>query len=115
MNLQVNLLRVEERLAEVRKEHDALATVSGTTSPLRILQLTSARMPANVRVKVSEMTVGERAVRLVGTTDSYKSVDEIRGQLEAIPEFASVTIQETSPERSSGGVKFTLSIALRTY
>lgn len=108
------LLRVEDKLAAARKESDAFGALVGRgASPLYVLQQISARIPVRVPVRISEMTIADRSVRLTGTTDSYKSVDEIKGRLAVVPEFAGIAIQDVGVERGTQAIRFTLMITMK--
>jgi len=107
------LSQLEERLRVLRGEYDAIASVAGSgISPLRILRRVSVAISEHLGVTVSDIAIDARTVRLTGIATSYKSVDELRSRLEAVPEFASVTFRDLGAERGAPEVRFSLTIKM---
>ena len=107
------LQQLDEKLGALRREYDTFASVTARgATPLRIMGLISAAIPKRINVKISELTIVGRSVRLTGTTSSFRSVDSLKARLEAVAEFASVQIQPTEVDHKSGTVRFTLLISI---
>ena len=63
-------------------------------SPLDVLDIIGKRIPQSIPIKqISELAIKEAnaSVRMVGTTDSYKTVDAIKRLLQDAPEFDKVS------------------------
>ncbi len=105
------LAQLNAHLGELRAEYDAFASVGGEAwSPLRVLHRISEATPPRLSVKVVELSIGPRTVRLKGYTDSFRSVESLEAALAALPEFASVKIQDT--DLRAGQLTFTLAMVL---
>jgi type II secretory pathway component PulL len=111
---QVVLARLEDLLKDERKAQGALSALAGTVPlPLEALQRIDARTPPGVRVKITELSVSERSVRVAGTTDSYKDFEELRKQFESAPEFENVTFTNPEGLRNAQSIRFVAAFYLR--
>ena len=114
VNEEAQVQELEGRLKALRDEYNAFSSVgiSGMT-PLAVLQKISASVPRNLNAKISEMDIGGRLVQLKGTTDSFRSVDELRGHLLEVPEFAAVETGPVDMGRGESEVRFTFFITVK--
>ena len=62
---------------------------------------------------MTAVEIADRSVRLAGVVDSYQAIDELRAHLEAVPEFADVTVREETPERGSQKVRFAATFSVK--
>jgi len=110
------LPQLEERVAAMRKQHAELAAIAGTgadgISPLDVLHRISAAVPDAGGMRISEMSVTGRTVRLAGTVGSFRAVDELKARLQTSGEFESVAIHDVAADRSTGAVRFTLALTV---
>lgn len=75
-----------------------------------ILNALSRQIPSSVDVKASRMVVGADNVMLSGNTDTFNTVDDIKGRLEKDDIFTSVTISSADLEKSGKRVRFKLKL-----
>jgi Tfp pilus assembly protein PilN len=75
-----------------------------------ILNSLSQQIPAAADVKVNRMVVGADNVVLSGNTDTFNTVDDIKGRLEQADIFKSVTISSADLEKSGKRVRFKLKL-----
>jgi type II secretion system protein L len=75
-----------------------------------ILNSLSQQIPAAADVKVNRMVVGADNVVLSGNTDTFNTVDDIKGRLEQAEIFKSVTISSADLEKSGKRVRFKLKL-----
>ncbi len=75
-----------------------------------ILDALSRQIPPTVDVKVNRMVVGADNVVLTGNTDTFNTVDDIKGRLEAADIINSVTISSADLEKSGKRVRFKLKL-----
>ena len=112
------LQQMEERLRALRKEYDSLAAMAGEgaggAAPLDVLERVSASVAAGLRLRVSDLSVAGRAVRMTGTLDSFKAVDDLKGRLQRVDEFGGVAVQDVGMDRATGAVRFTLTFTVRS-
>jgi len=108
------LAQLEERVAAMCKQRDELAAITGTgatgVSPLEVIHRVSAAAPDDAGMRVSEMSVCGRTVRLAGTIGSFRAVDNLRTRLLSCGQFESVAIHDVATDRSTGAVRFTLAL-----
>jgi len=77
-----------------------------------ILNSISQNIPANIEVDVTRMVISPGTVLISGNTDDFKSVDDIKGNLEQVEYFKKVTISSTNLDRSGKEVRFVLKVEL---
>jgi Tfp pilus assembly protein PilN len=77
-----------------------------------ILNALSQQIPSSADVKVSRMVVGADNVVLSGDTDTFNTVDDVKGKLEEADLFTSVTISSADLEKSGNRVRFKLKLDL---
>ena len=107
------LPQMEERVRALRKQYEALASATGTgAAPLHLLQQISARIPAGQDLKVTDMSIVGRSVRLTGTTGSFRSVDDLKSRLQQVKEFSEVAVHDVGMDRAGGAVRFTITITV---
>jgi len=75
-----------------------------------ILNALSQQIPSSADVKVNRMVVGADNVVLSGDTDTFNTVDDIKGRLEEADLFKSVTISSADLEKSGNRVRFKLKL-----
>lgn len=75
-----------------------------------ILNTLSQRIPSSTDVQVSRMVVGIDNVLLSGDTDTFNTVDDIKGRLAKADVFKSVTISSADLENSGKRVRFKLKL-----
>jgi general secretion pathway protein L len=77
-----------------------------------ILNQISQNIPASIEVDVNRMVISPETVLISGSTNDYKSVDDIKGNLEKIDFFKKVTINSSNLDRSGKEVRFQLKVEL---
>ena len=75
-----------------------------------ILNALSQQIPSSADVKVNRMVAGADNVVLSGNTDTFNTVDDIKGRLEEADLFKSVTISSADLEKSGNRVRFKLKL-----
>ncbi|MDX2451468.1 type II secretion system protein GspL [Desulfosarcina sp.] len=75
-----------------------------------ILNALSQQIPSSADVKVKRMVAGTDNVVLSGNTDTFNTVDDIKGRLEEADLFKSVTISSADLEKSGNRVRFKLKL-----
>jgi hypothetical protein len=92
------------------------AVIQSTTGPhirsIDILNSISQNIPESIAVDVTRMVISAENVLITGTTDDFKSVEDIKGQLEKIDYFKKVTITSSNLDRSGKEVRFGLKVEL---
>ena len=73
-----------------------------------ILNRISTQIPASIVIDISRMVISPENVLISGNTDTFNSVDDIKGKLEQIDFFKKVTINSANIDRSGKEVRFQL-------
>ena len=113
------LAQAKAQFDQQQKQYAALgALAKDMPSPLDVLDIISRRIPARISMKISELDIKEAnaSVRMVGTTDSYKTVDTIKRMLQDAPEFDKVScVGELDPaDRTGRTIRFISTFSFRT-
>jgi len=110
------LVQLEQKMESLRKDYQLFASFCPThAGPLEVLRRISVSAPAQANLEVDDLLIASEAVRISGTCDSFESVYQWQRQLQEIPGFSRVDVQELQKQSESGAVHFTilLSSALR--
>ncbi|MGA6927692.1 MAG: type II secretion system protein GspL [Desulfosarcina sp.] len=75
-----------------------------------ILNALSQQIPATLNVQVGRMVMGVDNVVLSGSTDTFNTVDDIKGRLENADIFKNVVISSADMEKSGTQVRFKLKL-----
>ena len=77
-----------------------------------ILNDISRRIPKDIEVDITRLVVGSGNVLISGYTDTFNSLDDIKGRLEQIDFFKKVTISSANRDRSGKEIRFMLKAEL---
>jgi Tfp pilus assembly protein PilN len=105
----------QEMLAQIRETKKTAAFEAETGPHIRsidILNSISEQIPESITVNLTRLVIQPDNVVISGTTDTYNSVDGIKGRLEKIPQFEKVTISSSNIDRSGNEVRFILKVEL---
>ena len=102
----------EVKVQEVKKN----AVIQTATSPkilsINVLNDISKSIAESIAVDVNRMVISPDSVLIVGTTDTFEAVDDIKSKLEQIEAFRKVTINSTNKDRSGKEVRFQMKVEL---
>jgi hypothetical protein len=73
-----------------------------------ILNSISEKIPETITVNFTRLVIQPENVLISGTTDTFNSVDDIKGRLEQIQHFEKVTISSANINRTGNEVQFML-------
>ncbi|GAB4174764.1 MAG: hypothetical protein Tsb0017_09770 [Geothermobacteraceae bacterium] len=101
--------QLEAKLGQLRK------TAGGgeTASPLEILRLVSAAIPADLPVRIRDYSHNRDGVRIEGETASFETVSRLVEQLRALPAMAEVTLSDSRQKSNGQAVEFRLQLRLK--
>jgi Tfp pilus assembly protein PilN len=80
------------------------------TRSVDILNAISKSIPETIVVDIARMVISTDSVLISGTTDTFNSVDDIKGKLEQIESFKKVTISSANTDRSGKEVRFQIKV-----
>jgi len=105
------LAQMNEQLESSQAQYNVLAAgLSDRVLPLRILQTVSEKITPDQNVRIDDISMAPRSVRLTGIAPSFESVDNLMSFLRQVSDFNTVELSGIDVEHQSGGVHFTLSI-----
>jgi type II secretion system protein L len=103
---------MQAKIRETKKTAAFDAEAGPHIRSIDILNSISEKIPENITVNLTRMVIQPDNVVITGTTDTYNSVDSIKGRLEQIPQFEKVTISSSNIDRSGNEVRFILKVDL---
>ena len=109
-NVQAPLQQMQIKIKEAGEGSAGLDVVGSRVRIIDLLDTISQRIPASADVKINRMVVATENLTLSGNTDTFNTVDEIKGSLEAANLFKQVTISSADLEKSGKGVRFKLKL-----
>ncbi len=104
---------LEQMTVKIKEAGEGSAGLDLAGSRVRVIDLLatlSQRIPASAAVKINRMVVGTDNIVLSGNTDTFNTVDEVKGVLEGADVFKQVTISSADLEKSGQGVRFKLKL-----
>ena len=104
--------QMQVKLQEVKKNAVIQTTATPHIRSIDILDSISKGIPQGIEVDVTRMVISPDTVLISGTTDTFKSVDDIKNRLEQIEYFKKVTISSSNTDRSGKEVRFQLKVEL---
>lgn len=104
---------LQQMKVKVQEAGDGSIGPDLTSSRVRVIDILntlSQQIPSSADVKVKRMVVGADNVILSGNTDTFNTVDDIKGNLEEADIFSAVTISSADLEKSGKRVRFKLKL-----
>ena len=77
-----------------------------------ILNNISKSISESITVDITRMVISSDSVIIIGTTDTFEGVNDIKSKLEQIDTFKKVTISSTNKDRSGKEVRFQIKVDL---
>jgi len=103
---------MQVNVQEVKKN----AVVQTATTPrvlaIDILNNISKSISESIAVDITRMVISPDSVIIIGTTDTFEGVNDIKSKLEQIDTFKKVTISSTNKDRSGKEVRFQMKVDL---
>ncbi|MGD2269374.1 MAG: type II secretion system protein GspL [Desulfobacterales bacterium] len=100
------------KIEEVRKTSLSPGKDTSSVRMIDILNEISARITPNIDVEFARLVIGEENVLITGDTDTFNSVDAMKGQLGQGDIFQEVTIVSTNKDKSGKRIRFKLKLEL---
>ncbi|HLG22039.1 MAG TPA: hypothetical protein VI382_04430, partial [Candidatus Manganitrophaceae bacterium] len=85
---------------------------AGGISPLEVLREVTTAVPPEVRIDVQELVVDGEKIRIEAQTDSYESVDRIRGGLLKSSRFQEVNVGDAKVSADQSKVSFRIQMSV---
>ena len=101
------------KLKDMRKRLRLMGGNLGHGSPLDMLLALSQSVPPGIQVQVNDLEIDDGGVKIEGTADSYKAVDQVKKSLERNPQFEGVQVDHASAASGAAKIEFRLSAGAR--
>jgi general secretion pathway protein L len=104
------LQQLKIKLNEATKSAVSYPGMKGGGKVLDILRDISQRVPVSLNVHIIRMVIDPDTVRINGYTDTFNTVDNIKGGLESSVFFSDATISSANLDRTGKRVKFEIKL-----
>ncbi len=105
------LAQMRSGVSEMQRRAQALGLYGGNVTALGVLLEISSRVPTDVDVTVTDLSIDENRIRVHGSTPSYELVDRLKTELQKVPFFREVNVADVKTDRD-GGKSFNLTITM---
>ncbi|RJR17066.1 MAG: hypothetical protein C4582_13675 [Desulfobacteraceae bacterium] len=111
-----NAKRIVDPLQQMKVAINEAARARGSTGGvsghpvIEIMMDLSKRIAPSVEMRIARLLVDQDSVRITGRTDTFNTVNIIKGQLEPSDFYTSVTISSATLDQSGKGVQFELNL-----
>lgn len=109
-NVSNEVEQVRAAIGERRRTGEFLGV--GEQSPLELLKEVTAGIPMEVPIDVTELVIDGNKVRIEAQTNSYDSVDRIRGGLMKVGRFQDVNVSDAKVSADQSRVSFRVQLTL---
>jgi len=97
-------------IAELKRSGEFLRL--GETSPLVVLSAIAAALPESLKIDVFNIVIDGPKVRIQAQTESFESVDQIRGNLSKVPLFSEVEVSDAKVMADQSHVRFRIKMGV---
>ncbi|MBI5198265.1 MAG: pilus assembly protein PilM [Nitrospirae bacterium] len=102
--------QMKTAVADLRKKVSALGgSVSEEISPLDLVKAITEKLPPDLHLEIQDFMVDRGKVRIQGITDSFDAADRIKKELEGIPSFRKVEINDAKLSADQKRINFRIS------
>ncbi len=98
---------------DAKKGVASLATGGATGMTLEILKSISAQTPPESDIRVTELSMGEREIMIVGEAPSFESVNQFRDRLDDLQELDQVTVEGANANEFNKKIDFSIKMVRR--
>jgi len=106
------LQQMRARVQEERQKGAFTGEMENEMSNIDILNEISSRIPADQDVEITNFVRGDNSVLVTGNTDSFNTVDDIKGRLSQAEGLKEITISSANLEKATNRIQFKLKIDL---
>ena len=103
---------MQSKMIETKKNTVFQAETGPHIRRIDILNSISEKLPQSITINLNRLVIQPENVLISGTTDTFNSVDDIKGRLEQIQHFKKVTISSANMDRSGNEIRFMLKAEL---
>ncbi len=106
------LQQMKVRVGQEREKNMFTGKIEDEILNIDIINEISSRIPSEQDVEMTNFVRGENSLVISGNTDSFNTVDDIKGRLERTEILKNITISSANLEKSSNRIQFKLKIDL---
>lgn len=107
---------IQQLQVKIRETRENSMGKDGTLPAITIFDIlteTSASIPASLDIRLTRFVVDDNGLRLLGTTDTFNTVDAIKKGLEQSPVFSSVEISTANLDFKNSKIRFEMKLTMR--
>jgi general secretion pathway protein L len=106
--------QMRERLREIETNLRGVSALSRPEgSALEMLRELSVRLPQNLPVKITDLTISTEGISISGETQSFDGVDNLKKAFAASPYFDEIKVSQARAGATGKGIEFKLAITLK--
>jgi len=102
--------QMKVKINEAQKSSFVLPGLESDQRVIDLLREISQRVPKSMDVHVTRVAVDPETMQISGDTDTFNTVDSLKGRLEPSPYFSAVTISSANLDRLGKRVQFDLKL-----
>ncbi|MDA8404294.1 MAG: type II secretion system protein GspL [Desulfobacteraceae bacterium] len=106
------LQQMRAKVDEERKKNMFTGDMENEMANIDILNEISSRIPAGQDVEFTNFVRGDKSLLVTGNTDSFNTVDDIKGRLSQAEGLKNITINSANMEKATNRIQFKLKIDL---
>lgn len=106
------LNQMQVKVNEARRSNPSPAQQGDSPLMIDILNTLSKRIPGQLDVRFTRMIIGEDNVTISGNTDTFNTVDMVKGRLESDAMFETATIVSTNKDKTGNRIRFRLKVKI---
>ncbi len=113
-NVVNELAQMKLKINEVEKQNEIFKSLFGEKpAPLAILNELSTLVPEEIELSITDLTIDQKAIRFVGWTDSFNSVNRVEQELKKSEIFEKVSVSNAKIGKDKKGVNFQIKITYK--
>ena len=106
------LQQMKARVQEEKKKGMFTGEIENEMLNIDILNEISSRIPSDQDVEITNFVRGDNSLLVTGNTNSFNTVDDIKGRLAQAEGLKNITINSANMEKSTNRIQFKLKIDL---
>jgi Tfp pilus assembly protein PilN len=108
------VIQAREKLREIETNLRGVGTLSGPQgSALEMFRELSVRLPQNLQVKITDLTISTEGISLSGETQSFDGVDILKKAFASSAYFDDVKVSQAKAGTGGKGVEFKIAMTLK--
>jgi type II secretory pathway component PulL len=104
---------LRERIGAAQERADFLGVYRGNLSALDLLVEISKRVPANLDIRLEDISIDRQSVRMRVQAKNFQAADRLGAELQKFEPFANTKIGSIETDSRTGSKRFSVTIGLK--